>query len=127
VIGAAAGCSYDVWGDAVNTASRMESHGEPGRVQVSAAVWHELRQAFAFRCRGTIAVKGKGPMCTFFLLGRASDREQRATATRHAAIGLPCPAGGLSAVSTSGATTWADGSSETLMPIKNRQLARARE
>jgi class 3 adenylate cyclase len=72
---------YDVWGDAVNTASRMESTGETGRIQVSAAVWHELRQAFAFRCRGTIAVKGKGPMCTFFLLGRASDREQRATAT----------------------------------------------
>lgn len=65
---------YDVWGDAVNTASRMESTGETGRIQVSEAAWSELRQAFRFRCRGTIAVKGKGPMCTFFLLGQAQQR-----------------------------------------------------
>jgi adenylate cyclase len=66
---------YDVWGDAVNTASRMESTGETGRIQVSDVVWRELRQAFTFRCRGTIAVKGKGPMCTFYLLERAPARE----------------------------------------------------
>jgi class 3 adenylate cyclase len=60
---------YDVWGDAVNTASRMESTGEAGRIQVSDTAWRELRLAFRFRCRGTIPVKGKGPMCTFFLLG----------------------------------------------------------
>ena len=61
---------YDVWGDAVNIASRMESTGSAGRIQVSDAVWQELRLIFRFRCRGTIAVKGKGPMCTFYLLGR---------------------------------------------------------
>ena len=61
---------YDVWGDAVNTASRMESTGQPGMVQVSAAVWEALRLQLRFKCRGTIDIKGKGPMCTFFLLGR---------------------------------------------------------
>ena len=61
---------YDVWGDAVNTASRMESTGQPGKVQVSAAVWQVLRHQHRFQCRGTIAIKGKEPMCTFFLLDR---------------------------------------------------------
>jgi len=63
---------YDVWGDAVNIASRMESSGTAGQIQVSDAVWQELRLAFRFRCRGTIAVKDKGPMCTFYLLGQAT-------------------------------------------------------
>ena len=61
---------YDVWGDAVNTASRMESTGQPGKIQVSAAVWQVLRRQHRFACRGTIAIKGKQPMCTFFLLDR---------------------------------------------------------
>jgi len=61
---------YDVWGDTVNTASRMESHGVPGRVQVTAPVFRRLEGAFAFERRGVIEVKGKGPMETWFLLGR---------------------------------------------------------
>jgi len=68
---------YDVWGDAVNIASRMESGGTAGRIQVSTAVWQELRLAFRFRCRGTIAVKDKGPMCTFYLLDQATAGERR--------------------------------------------------
>jgi class 3 adenylate cyclase len=62
---------YDVWGDTVNVASRMESTGEPGRIQVSAAVESRLRGRFMLEPRGVIDVKGKGPMSTFFLVGEA--------------------------------------------------------
>lgn len=62
---------YDVWGDAVNTASRMESHGVPGRIQVTAAVRERLGDAFRFEDRGVTDVKGKGRLRTFWLLGRA--------------------------------------------------------
>ncbi|MES2321873.1 MAG: adenylate/guanylate cyclase domain-containing protein [Pseudomonadota bacterium] len=63
---------YDVWGDAVNTASRMESAGEPGRIHVSSAFHAELADSFLFETRDMIEVKGKGQMQTYFLLGRAS-------------------------------------------------------
>ncbi len=62
--------SYDVWGDTVNTASRMESHGAPGKVQVSAATQAYLEGAFVLEGRGELEVKGKGPMRTWFLTGR---------------------------------------------------------
>jgi adenylate cyclase len=58
---------YDVWGDTVNTASRMEKYGEPGRIHVSAATRALLGDAFDFVPRGTVEVKGKGGMETFFL------------------------------------------------------------
>ena len=61
---------YDVWGDAVNTASRMESHGTPGRVHVTEQTRQRLEDEYAFESRGSIEVKGKGPMQTHFLLGR---------------------------------------------------------
>jgi Adenylate and Guanylate cyclase catalytic domain len=61
---------YDLWGDTVNTASRMESHGVPGHIQVTERVRGLLADRFVFRERGTIEVKGKGPMQTYFLLGR---------------------------------------------------------
>ncbi len=61
---------YDLWGDAVNTASRMESHGEPGLVQVTEATFHRLKDAFDLEERGLIHVKGKGEMRTYFLRGR---------------------------------------------------------
>ena len=59
--------SYDLWGDTVNTASRMESHGEPGRIQVSDATRALLSDEFAVEARGAIAIKGKGEMTTWFL------------------------------------------------------------
>jgi class 3 adenylate cyclase len=62
--------AYDVWGDAVNTAKRMESYGLPGRVHVSAATRKALGNAFRFEPRGPIDVKGKGPMETYFLYRR---------------------------------------------------------
>ena len=65
--------AYDVWGDTVNTASRMESHSLPGRVQVSAATRALLGDRFAFEPRGSIEVKGKGMMETFFLNERETD------------------------------------------------------
>ena len=62
--------SYDLWGDTVNTASRMESHGEPGAIQVTERVYEQLRGHYDLRQRGTIEVKGKGPMTTYLLLGK---------------------------------------------------------
>jgi adenylate cyclase len=59
--------AYDIWGDAVNTASRMEKHGAPGRVHVSTATRAILGDAFHFEPCGSIAIKGKGEMETFFL------------------------------------------------------------
>ena len=61
---------YDLWGDAVNTASRMESHSTPGRIQVTASTYERLRDRYLFEPRGAINVKGKGDMPTYFLLGR---------------------------------------------------------
>jgi class 3 adenylate cyclase len=61
---------YDVWGDTVNLASRMESLGVPRRVQVTHAVMERLKGTFGFEARGLIDVKGKGPTPTWFLLGR---------------------------------------------------------
>ena len=63
--------AYDVWGDTVNTASRMESHSVPGRIQISAATRALLDDRFDFEARGSIEVKGKGMMETFFLGERA--------------------------------------------------------
>lgn len=61
---------YDVWGDTVNTASRMESQGLAGRIQLSEATRSRLTGAFALEERGAIDVKGKGEMHTWFLNGR---------------------------------------------------------
>jgi class 3 adenylate cyclase len=62
---------YDVWGDTVNTASRMETHGVPGCIQVTDRTWRRLRDGYRFQRRGPIQVKGKGELVTYFLLGRA--------------------------------------------------------
>ena len=66
---------YDVWGDAVNTASRMESHGVPGRVQLSESTRRRLGEPFLLEERGALDVEGKGELKTWFLTGRkvASD------------------------------------------------------
>ena len=61
--------SYDVWGDAVNMAARMESHGLPGRIQASEAFRVLTAQEFAFEQRGTVKIKGIGDVTTYFLSG----------------------------------------------------------
>jgi class 3 adenylate cyclase len=61
---------YDLWGDAVNVASRMESSGEPGKIQVTATTYQQLQHNFIFEQRGAVKVKGKGDMTTYWLLGR---------------------------------------------------------
>ncbi|MGC1395956.1 MAG: adenylate/guanylate cyclase domain-containing protein [Coleofasciculaceae cyanobacterium] len=61
---------YDLWGDAVNTASRMESHGVAGGIQVSEATYQYLQDSYQFESRGIIQVKGKGEMITYLLKGK---------------------------------------------------------
>jgi class 3 adenylate cyclase len=61
---------YDIWGDTVNIASRMESHGIPDRIMISAATHLHVRERFRVEPYGTVDVRGKGPMETFILLGR---------------------------------------------------------
>jgi adenylate cyclase len=63
---------YDLWGDAVNTASRMESHGTSGRIQITRATKELIEDEFVCEPRGTISLKGKGEMEVWYLLGRRS-------------------------------------------------------
>ncbi len=60
---------YDLWGDTVNTASRMETHGVGGHIQCTERLYRRLNGRFAFTPRGEIDIKGKGPMPTYFLVG----------------------------------------------------------
>jgi guanylate cyclase len=60
---------YDVWGDTVNTASRMQSHAPPGAIQVTERTYRRLEHSFIFERRTGVAVKGKGEMTTYVLLG----------------------------------------------------------
>jgi adenylate cyclase len=62
--------SYDLWGDTVNTASRMESHGVAGCIQVTDRTYQRLRDSYRFQRRGRISVRGMGELVTWFLLGR---------------------------------------------------------
>jgi class 3 adenylate cyclase len=61
---------YDLWGNAVNLASRMESHGTPGQIQVTEATYELIKADFDLRPRGTVNVKGKGDMQTWYLVGK---------------------------------------------------------
>ena len=62
--------SYDLWGETVNVASRMESHGEPDRIQVDETTYTALRHSHTFRDAREVLIKGKGPMEVRFLSGR---------------------------------------------------------
>ena len=70
---------FDLWGDTVNTASRMESHGLPGCIQVTERAYRHLREKFLLKVRGDIEVKGKGLMKTYLLLKAQEAASTRAT------------------------------------------------
>lgn len=73
---------FDIWGDPVNTASRMESHGVAGRIHVGEAAYLLLRDGFELEPRGVIEVKGKGPMRTWFLAGEREPYLTTASTTK---------------------------------------------
>jgi adenylate cyclase len=75
--------TYDLWGDTVNTASRMESHGIPGQIQVTPNAYERLRHRYRFQPREPMEVKGKGRIVPYLLLGRV----QNAPAPREGALG----------------------------------------
>ena len=67
--------AYDLWGDTVNVASRMESQGTAGKIQVTPTVYEKLTQRYTFERRGAITVKGKGKMTTYWLTGKKASSE----------------------------------------------------
>jgi len=77
---------YDVWGDAVNVASRMESTSAVGRIQVPQQVYQRLCHRFRFEERGDVDVKGKGVMQTWYLVGRDGRRSDTPTTARPSAL-----------------------------------------
>jgi adenylate cyclase len=77
---------YDLWGDTVNTASRMESHAPPGAIQVTERTFRRLEEGFMFERRTGVSVKGKGEMTTYILL-RERPQPSAATDPGHAAAG----------------------------------------
>ncbi|HEX6300878.1 MAG TPA: adenylate/guanylate cyclase domain-containing protein [Acidimicrobiia bacterium] len=82
---------YDLWGDTVNTASRMESHGQPGMIHVTADIYRALADSYEFQPRGEILIKGKGPMETYFLISS----RQSSTMKDANAVGDAMPVNGL--------------------------------
>jgi adenylate cyclase len=84
---------YDLWGDAVNTASRMESHGTSGRIQITRATKELLEDEFVCEPRGTIPVKGKGEVETWYLVARRANAQltEPESGPTTVADSRPCP------------------------------------
>jgi adenylate cyclase len=80
---------YDVWGDAVNVASRMETTDVEGRIQVPQNVYERLNDTFLLEERGEVDIKGKGVMHTWYLVGRRDDDAVRSAVERGAAVISP--------------------------------------
>jgi class 3 adenylate cyclase len=59
--------TYDIWGNTVNVAERLEAASEPGRVNIAESTWNHVRSRFETQARGSIEVKGKGPYAMYFL------------------------------------------------------------
>jgi class 3 adenylate cyclase len=71
---------YDLWGDTVNVASRMESSGVPGEIQVTRSVYQQLKDGFEFQERGVIQVKGKGEIETWLMRAQRQTDRSRSSA-----------------------------------------------
>ncbi|XP_014661660.1 PREDICTED: adenylate cyclase type 1-like [Priapulus caudatus] len=99
---------YDIWGNTVNVASRMDSTGLPERIQVTEEMYLVLKKAnvYEFTCRGVIPVKGKGDLTTYWLTGKreglnvhtlststVGGRSRSGTADSHASLGIATPTG----------------------------------
>jgi adenylate cyclase len=69
---------YDVWGDTVNVASRLEAYGMPGRIHVSERTRRALEHRYEFEVRDGLSIKGMGPIRTFLLLKKKQPQEHRA-------------------------------------------------
>jgi adenylate cyclase len=82
---------YDVWGDAVNLASRMETTAETGRIQVTTTTYQRILHFFEFVDRGIVDVHGKGPMQAWYLEGerKARDRSETRSRSTSALAGTP--------------------------------------
>ena len=80
--------TYDLWGDTVNTASRMESHGIPGRIQVTPRAYERLRDRYYFESREPVDIKGKGMMSLFLLAGPLEGRPPQRMAMGEGRPGL---------------------------------------
>ena len=78
---------YDVWGDAVNVAARMETTDVEGRIQVPHNVYERLNHAFVLEERGEVDIKGKGVMHTWYLVARRDDQAVRSAVEQGAAAG----------------------------------------
>jgi len=78
--------AYDLWGDAVNVASRMESSGVPGRIQVSQTTFEFLKTDYLFEERGRTEIKGKGTMLTYLLKARLFERTSSGHTQRRSAM-----------------------------------------
>ena len=94
--------AYDLWGDTVNIASRMESHGIANAIQVTEATYKRLRHKYAFQRRGIIHVKGKGALCTYFLVGR---RPQKSSAMDGASGPMSAASGSYPVIPASASVT----------------------
>jgi adenylate cyclase len=80
---------YDLWGDAVNTASRMESHGTSGRIQITGATRELLEDEFVCEPRGAIPIKGKGEMEAWYLVGRRASPSPESVGVETPALADP--------------------------------------
>ena len=81
--------AYDVWGDTVNTASRMESQGIPGKIQITEATYELIKDDFKCEAHGPVSVKGKGEMKTWFLVGIGDSPSGRASINTISSRSIP--------------------------------------